>query len=227
MLGRKPVGGPPCSSASSAARISRRRRGRRVGLNQPRLERAVHVAHLDVVGADEPGELVELEHARVRRVAQRLEPVLRLGRLGVGDQVGDGEPPARHPPHLGELDVRVLEVVDGEARDRRRRSCRRGTAAARRRPARRARWAAPARWPCSSIARVASSATTARTCGASRRATWPVPAATSSTRSSAVSGRRSNSHSESVVNRRLKRGSSNAAACCVNDRSRASPTPPA
>ena len=57
--------------------------------------------------------------------------------------------------------------------------------------------------PASSIASVASIATTARTFGAIRRATWPVPAATSSTRSSSVSGSRSNSHSESVVNRRL------------------------
>lgn len=212
--GRKPVTAPPSSSGGERRADLVRGGGRRLGLSQPRLQRADHAAHLYVVGADRCAQLVDGQHARVRGVAQALEAVLLVV---LPDEVGDRQPPTgpQATAQLGDRDLRLLEVMDRQARD--------DHVEARVEERQRARVApheddvrgASAR-PCSSIATVASSATTARTAGASRLATWPVPAATSSTRSSAVSGNRSKSHSESVVKRRLKRGSSNAAACWVN-----------
>ena len=58
----------------------------------------------------------------------------------------------------------------------------------------------------------------ARARGASARATIPVPAATSSTRSSGPTAACSAIHAASVVKGRLTAGSSNAAACAVNAR---------
>ena len=222
--GRKPVAGPPSRSACSAARISSATRsGVCVCASHGSSGRSTS-RNSTSVAADQLGELVERQHARVRGVAQAFEPVLALGdrRVGVASRSATASrPPGRSTRRISPIGTagsskwwsakRETTTSNEPSRNgsAAASACMKTTlrSAARSASIRRARSIAAVASTRDDGAHVRGEARARRDrCRRRRRAPGRRAAAR----------RRSNSHSESVVKRRLNSGSSNAGACSVN-----------